>query len=119
MKCNKKLSRVTELLKDPERGRFFVVFIFRFMKNELGTSKCGSHYVKEESYLQMKDVFAYSSCNAEFINSATKIRALLVTCEFFLINATNADFYRLTCNKNCNNFLMHEDLQRFPEKSFS
>ena len=50
MKCNKKLSRVTEFLKDPERGRFFVVFIFRFMKNELGTSKCGSHYVKEESY---------------------------------------------------------------------
>ena len=70
----------------------------------------------------MEDVFAYSSCNAEFINSATKIRALLVrlvTCEFFLINATNADFYRLTCNKNYNNFLMHEDLQRFPEKSFS
>ena len=67
----------------------------------------------------MEDVFAYSSCNAEFINSATKIRALIVTCEFFLINATTADFYRLTCNKNCNNFLMHEDLQRFPEKSFS
>ena len=67
----------------------------------------------------MEDVFAYRSCNAGFINSATKIRALLVTCELFLINATTADFYRLTCNKNCNNFLMHEDLQRFPEKSFS
>ena len=38
MKCNKKLSRVTEFLKDPES------------ENELGTSKCGSHYVKEESY---------------------------------------------------------------------
>ena len=105
MKCNKKLSRVTEFLTDPERGRFFVVFIFRFMKNE--------------AILQMEDVFAYSSCNAEFINSATKIRALLGTSEFFLINATNADFYRLTCTKNCNNFLMHEDLQRFQEKSFS
>ena len=31
----------------------------------------------------MEDVFAYSSCNAEFINLATKIRALPVTCEFF------------------------------------
>ena len=27
MKCNKKLSRVTEFLKDPERGRF-LLFLF-------------------------------------------------------------------------------------------
>ena len=48
---------------------------------------CGSKVI-----LQMEDVFACSSCNVEFINSATKIRALLGTSEFFFINATNADF---------------------------
>ena len=43
-------------------------------------------------FLQMEEVFSRTSCKVEFINSATKMRALLGTSEFFLINATNADF---------------------------
>ena len=50
--------------------------------------------IKEGSkaILQMEDVFACGACNVEFINSAKKIRVLLGTSEFFLNNATNADF---------------------------
>ena len=46
-----------------------------------------------------------------FFNSAAKIRALLGSSEFFLINATNADFYSLTCNINSNNLLMQKILR--------
>ena len=56
---------------------FLAVFITSFVINELEIyGKFGSHYVKvESSILQMEDVFACSSCNVEFINSAIKIRA--------------------------------------------
>ena len=46
------------------------------MINELKIySKCGRHYVKEESSILQMEVLACSSCNVEFINSAMKIRA--------------------------------------------
>ena len=42
--------------------------------NELGMyRKCKSHYVKDESYFTMEDVFECSSCNVKFSNSVTKI----------------------------------------------
>ena len=45
-----------------------------------------------ESYFTNGRRFCVSACNVEFINSAKKIRVLLGTSEFFLNNATNADF---------------------------
>ena len=50
-------------------------------------------YVKVESYFtRMEDIFCIQFCKLCLYNSAAKIRALLGTSEFFLINATNADF---------------------------
>ena len=42
-------------------------------------SKCGSHDVKEESYLTNGRLFFACSCNVKFdINSASKIKAYLL-----------------------------------------
>ena len=75
-----------------KKGVFFVNFIIRLRVTKEYTANVGAIMWRKIAILQMEDVFAWTSCKVEFINSATKIRALLGTSEFFLVNATNADF---------------------------
>ena len=75
-----------------EKGPFFDHFIIRLRMTKEYIANVGAIMWRKKAILQMEEVFSWTSWKVEFINSATKMRALLGTSEFFLINATNADF---------------------------